>query len=61
MEAFQFGDIGNAKERKPSGESISEKGPKKSFIKKRDGTHEEAEIQRKAFRHGKNLAFSKDT
>ena len=26
-----------------------------------EGPHEEAEIQRKALRHGKNLAFSKDT
>ena len=26
-----------------------------------DGPHEEAEIQRKALRHGKNLASSKDT
>ena len=26
-----------------------------------DGPHEEAEIQRKALRRGKNLAFSEDT
>ena len=26
-----------------------------------EGPHEEAEIQRKALRHGKNLAFSEDT
>ena len=26
-----------------------------------EGPHEEAEIQRKALRHGKNLAFNKDT
>ena len=26
-----------------------------------EGPREEAEIQRKALRHGKNLAFSKDT
>ena len=26
-----------------------------------EGTHEEAEIQRKALRRGKNLAFSEDT
>ena len=26
-----------------------------------EGPHEEVEIQHKAFRHGKNLAFSKDT
>ena len=35
------------------------------FIQNRDGLlkgpHEEVEIQRKALRHGKNLAFSKDT
>ena len=39
-------------------------GPKKRFIQKRDslkGPHEKAEIQRKALRPGKNLAFSKDT
>ena len=26
-----------------------------------EGPHDEAEIQRKALRHGKNLAFSEDT
>ena len=26
-----------------------------------EGPHEQAEIQRKALRHGKNLAFSEDT
>ena len=40
-------------------------GPKKSFIQKRErllrGAHEESEIQRKALRRGKNLAFSEDT
>ena len=36
--------------------------PKKSFIQKREGLlREEAEIQRKALRCGKNLAFSEDT
>ena len=43
-----------------------EKGSKKSFIQKRErdsleGPHEEAEIQRKALRRGKNLTFSEDT
>ena len=38
-----------------------EKGPKKSFIQKKEGPHEEAEIQSKALRRGKNLVFSKDT
>ena len=41
------------------------RGPKKSFIQKRrgllKGPHEEAEIQHKALRRGKNLAFSEDT
>ena len=34
------------------------------YTKERDsleGPHEEAEIQRKALRHGKNLAFSENT
>ena len=31
------------------------------IYRKREGPHEEAEIQRKALRRGKNLAFSKDT
>ena len=38
-------------------------GDKKNFLQKRDsleGPHEEAEIQRKALRRGKNLAFSED-
>ena len=41
------------------------RGRKKALCKReRDslkGPHEEAEIQRKALRHGKNLAFSEDT
>ena len=45
---------------------MNEKGPKKSFIQKREtdsleGPHEEAEIQHKALRQEKNFAFSKDT
>ena len=44
---------------------MSEKGPKKRFVQKREGLlrgpHDEAEIQRKALRRGKNLAFSEDT
>ena len=43
----------------------SSEGPKKNFIQKREGlfrgAHEEAEIQRKALRRGKNLACSEDT
>ena len=39
--------------------------PKKALYRRErdslDGPHEEAEIQRKALRHGKNLAFSEDT
>ena len=38
-----------------------EKGPKKRFIQDREGSHEEAEIQRKVLKRGKNLAFSEDT
>ena len=41
------------------------KGPKKRFIQKREallgGAHEEAEIQSKALRRGKNFTFSEDT
>ena len=41
------------------------KGPKKSFIQKRQkllgGSREKAEIQREALKRGKNLAFSKET
>ena len=53
------------RKRKLSGLSVSEKGPKKNlYTKERDyleGTHEEAEIEQKALRCGKNLAFSEDT
>ena len=42
------------------GRGICEKGPKKSFIQKKEGPYEEAEIHRKALRRGKNLAFSED-
>ena len=48
MKAFQFGGVGNAEERKPSRRGICEKELKKSFIPKREGPHEEVEIQRKA-------------
>ena len=41
------------------------RGRRKALYKKErhslDGSHEEAEIQRKTLRRGKNLAFSKDT
>ena len=33
----------------------------KRFIRNREGPHEEAEIQRKALRCGKNFPFSEDT
>ena len=64
MEAFQYGDIGTTYERKPFGRGICEKEPKKRSIQKKGGLRgpdEEAEIQRKAVRRGKNLAFSEDT
>ena len=47
-----------------SGEAQMRRGQKKLYTKERDsleGPHEEAEIQRKALRRGKNLAFSEDT
>ena len=49
-----------------AGRGICEKGPKKSFVQKRERgslqrPHEEAEIQRTALRRGKNVAFSEDT
>ena len=44
---------------------MKHKGRRKALYKaERDsleGPHEEAEVQRKALRQGKNLAFSKDT
>ena len=45
---------------------MSEKELKKSFIQQRErdsleGPHEEAEIQHKALKRGKKLAFNKDT
>ena len=47
------------------GEAEVRKGQKKvSYKRERDsleGSHDEAEIQRKALRRGKNLAFSEDT
>ena len=47
------------------GEAYVRRGPRKAlYRRKRDsleGPHEEAEIQRKALRQGKNLAFSEDT
>ena len=46
------------------GEVQMRRGPKKSFIQKREGlfreAHEEAEIQSKALRRGKNLPFRED-
>ena len=48
-----------------SGEAYVRRGPRKAlYRRKRDsfeGPHDEAEIQRKALRLGKNLTFSEDT
>ena len=47
------------------GEAYVRRGRRKAlYRRKRDsleGSHEEAEVQRKALRRGKNLAFSEDT
>ena len=47
------------------GEAYVRRGRRKALYRTErdsiDGPHEEAEIQRKALRHGKNLAFSEDT
>ena len=48
-----------------SGEAYMRKGLRKALCKRErdflEGSREEAEIQRKALRRGKNLVFSKDT
>ena len=65
MEAFQLGDIGTLKKGNHPGEAYVRRGRRKALYKReRDslkGPQEEAEIQRKALRRGKNLAFSEDT
>ena len=47
------------------GEAYVRKGRRKALYRREgyslEGPHEEAEIQRKALRRGKNLAFSEDT
>ena len=47
------------------GEAEVRRGKRKDLYRTQrdflEGTHEEAEIQRKALRRGKNLAFSEDT
>ena len=47
------------------GEAEVRRGKRKDLCRTQrdslEGTHEEAEIQRKALRRGKNLAFSEDT
>lgn len=37
VKTLQFHDVGVAQKRKPSGRSIREKGPEKSFVKNREG------------------------
>ena len=63
MEAFQFGDI-LKKENHPD-EAYVKRGQRKALYRRErdslEGPHEEAEIQRKALRRGKNLAFSEHT
>ena len=47
------------------GEAYVRRGQKKALYRRErdslEGPHEEADIQRKALRRGKNLAFSEDT
>ena len=53
------------KERNYPGEAYVRRGRRKALCRRErdslEGSHAEAEIQRKALRRGKNLAFSKDT
>ena len=65
MEAFQFGEIGSAWKGNHSGEAYVKRGRRKDLYR-REGflkriPHEEAEIQHKALRPERNLAFSEDT
>ena len=53
------------KKKNHPGEAYVRRGRRKALYRRErdslEGTHEEAEIQRKALRRGKNLAFSEDT
>ena len=64
VKAFQFHGIGNAKKGNHSGEAQARRDRRNALYRRdRDsveGPHEEAEIQRKTLRRGKNLAFSKE-
>ena len=61
MKAFRFGDIGKAKKGNHPGEAQVRTGRRNVFYKKGllGEPHEEAEIQCKAMKRGKNLALSK--
>ena len=64
VKAFQLNNDSNAKERKVFGRGIL-RGRKKALYNRErgslDGSHVEAEIQRKALRREKNLAFGEET
>ena len=63
VEAFQFGNI--IKKGNHLGEAYVRRDRRKALYRREkdslEGPHEEAEIQRKVLRRGKNLVFSKGT
>ena len=65
MEAFQFGEMVALRNGNHPGEAYVRRGRRKALYRRErdslEGPHEKSEIQRKALRRGKNLAFSKDT
>ena len=65
MKAFQFGKMGKFTKENHSGEAYVKRSRRKALYRRERGflerPHEEAEIQHKALRRGKNLAFSKET
>ena len=52
VKPFQLDNVGNAKERKPFGRSISEKRSKKTLVQQREEPREKAEIRHKALKQG---------
>ena len=62
---FNLVEVVALKKGNHSGEAYVRRGQIKALYRTErdslDGPHEEAEIQRKALRHGKTLAFSEDT
>ena len=65
MEAFQFGDIVMLRKGNHPGEAQMRIGRRNALYRREresvERPQEEAKMQRKALRRGKNLAFSEDT